>query len=89
MVLQWGKVMGQRELKDTVEQQYFEPVAVPVSEDEGTRDMKVLYPFLISGGANTERWYFVHINDLTEFKFNINRNIFQTNLITQRYFLKE
>lgn len=81
--------MGQRELKDTVEQQYFEPVAVPVSEDEGTRDMKVLYPFLISGGANTERWYFVHINDLTEFKFNINRNIFQTNLITQRYFLKE
>lgn len=42
--------MGQRELKDTVEQQYFEPAAVPVSEDEGTRDMKVLYPFLISGG---------------------------------------
>lgn len=68
--------MGQRELKDTVEQQYFEPAAVPVSEDEGTRDMKVLYPFLISGGANTERWYFVHINDLTEFKFNIKPEYF-------------
>ena len=33
--------------------------------------MGPLYPFLISGGRNTERWYFVHINDITDYKFNI------------------
>ena len=65
--------MEKRELAEVVEQpQYFE--AVPSSslvEGDGTRDMGPLYPFLISGGTNTERYYFTHINDITDYKFNI------------------
>ena len=61
--------MEERELAEVVEQQqpYFEAVPAPSSEeDEGTRDMGPLYPFLISGGTNTERYYFTHINDTTD-----------------------
>lgn len=65
--------MEKRVLAVAVEQpRYFE--AVPVSsleEREGTRDMGPLYPFLISGGTNTEHYYFMHINDNTGYKFNI------------------
>lgn len=32
--------------------------------------------FLISGGSNTERYYFTHINDTTEHKFNIKPRFF-------------
>ena len=66
--------MKERELGETIEQKrFFEAVpASPLPEqDEGKRDMGPLYPFLISGGRNTERWYFVHINDITDYKFNI------------------
>ena len=35
------------------------------------REFGPLYPFLISGGTNTERYYFTHINDTTAYKFNI------------------
>ena len=66
--------MKERELGETIEQKrFFEAVpASPLPEqDEGKRDMGPLYPFLISGGTNTERWYFVHINDITDYKFNI------------------
>ena len=66
--------MKERELGETiVQKRFFEAVpASPLPEqDEGKRDMGPLYPFLISGGTNTERWYFVHINDITDYKFNI------------------
>lgn len=66
--------MKERELGETIEQKrFFEAVpASPLPEqDEGKRDMGPLYPFLISGGRNTERWYFAHINDITDYKFNI------------------
>lgn len=70
--------MEERELAEVVEQQqYFEAVPAPSPEkDEGTRDMGPLYPFLISGGTNTERYYFTHINDTTEYKFNIRPKYF-------------
>jgi hypothetical protein len=56
---------------------YFKAVQTPASEpEEGTRDMGELYPFLISGGSNTERYYFTHINDTTEHKFNIRPRFF-------------
>lgn len=38
--------------------------------------MGILYPFIISGGKNTERFYFKHINDLTDYKFNIKPEYF-------------
>ena len=70
--------MEERELAEVVEQQqYFEAVPAPSPEEyEGTRDMGPLYPFLISGGTNTERYYFTHINDTTEYKFNIRPKYF-------------
>lgn len=70
--------MEERELAEVVEQQqHFEAVPAPSpEEDEGTRDMGPLYPFLISGGTNTERYYFTHINDTTEYKFNIRPKYF-------------
>ena len=71
-------MMEERELAEVVEQQqYFEAVPAPSpEEDEGTRDMGPLYPFLISGGTNTERYYFTHINDTTDYKFNIRPKYF-------------
>lgn len=64
----------ERELIDSIEQErYFEaaPLVTAPEEDEGTRELGPLYPFLISGGTNTERYYFTHINDTTAYKFNI------------------
>lgn len=68
----------QRELaEEEVRKHYFETVQAPVSEqEEGTREMGILYPFLICGGSNTERYYFTHINDITEHKFNIRPRFF-------------
>ena len=70
--------MTERVLAEVVEQQqYFEAVEAPSPEqDEGTREMGPLYPFLISGGTNTERYYFTHINDTTDYKFNIRPKYF-------------
>ena len=70
--------MSMRKLAEDIEQQkYFEAVLAPSPEkNEGTRDMGPLYPFLISGGTNTERYYFTHINDTTEYKFNIKPKYF-------------
>lgn len=70
--------MGKRALVENSEpQKYFEKVPISFEpEDEGKRDMGPLYPFLISGGENTERWYFVHINDITDYKFNIEPKYF-------------
>ena len=70
--------MASRELKDTHEAHYFAPSAPPpVKKDEGVRDMFPLAPFVISGGRNTERYYFIHVNDLSvKHKFNIRPKYF-------------
>lgn len=70
--------MEKRELAEFVERhQYFETVETPSPEqDEGKREMEPLYPFLISGGTNTERYYFTHINDTTDYHFNIRPKYF-------------
>lgn len=65
--------MAARELAEIAERQpYFEAASVfSPEENEGTREIGPLYPFLISGGTNTERYYFTHINDTTDYHFNI------------------
>lgn len=70
--------MEKRELAEVVEQQqYFGAAFAPSpEEDEGNREMGPLYPFLISGGTNTERYYFTHINDTTDYHFNIRPKYF-------------
>ena len=49
---------------------YFESEALPF-ENEGRREIQPLCPFVISGGQNTERYYFHHISETTEYKFNV------------------
>ena len=71
--------MEKRKIAKGIEKRpYFEAVTVvPVPEqDDGTRELGELYPFLISGGTNTERYYFTHINDTTDYKFNIRPRYF-------------
>lgn len=71
--------MEERKIAEGVEKRpYFEAVAtVPALEqDDGTREMGVLSPFLICGGKNTERYYFMHINEKTAYKFNIRPKYF-------------
>ena len=65
--------MKERDLGESVEQKrFFATVDVPSTEqDEGTRDMTPLLPFVVSGGQNTERYYFIHISNLTDYKFKI------------------
>lgn len=68
--------MAKRELKDDViKQPFFEKVPL-IEEDEGLREMYPLRPFIISGGKNTERYYFKHISHITSFKFNIKPEYF-------------
>jgi hypothetical protein len=76
---QWDEAMEKRKIAKGIEKRpYFEAVTVgPVPEqDDGTRVLGELYPFLISGGTNTERYYFTHINDTTDYKFNIRPRYF-------------
>ena len=68
----------------TEQQKYFEAAQAPSPEqDEGTRELGELYPFLISGGTNTERYYFTHINDKTKYKFNIRPRYFGDESLAQ------
>lgn len=69
--------MKKREIAEGVKKQpYFASVAVASKQDVGTRDMGELYPFLICGGSNTERYYFTHINEKTSYKFSIRPKYF-------------
>lgn len=70
-----------REIKKIVDNQhFFEKVSstiqddlVSENEEKATREMYPLYPFIISGGRNTERFYFKHVSDAADipYKFNI------------------
>lgn len=68
-----------KELEEGIEKKsYFEshPSVSDQEEDNGTRELGELYPFLICGGRNTERYYFKHVNDKTKYKFNIRPKYF-------------
>ena len=68
--------MEQRDLNDSAEAlHYFDAPTVEVDasleSDEGSRELGELSPFVISGGSNTERFYFKHISRFTPYKFNV------------------
>jgi hypothetical protein len=44
--------------------------------DQGTREMYPLHPFVISGGKVTERYYFQHLSNVTEYKFQVEPKYF-------------
>ncbi len=67
--------MESRELKEPEYAQYFAQESP--SEDVGTRDLSPLAPFVVSGGKNTERYYFKHINALSDkYRFNVRPEYF-------------
>lgn len=71
--------MGMRNIAEGEKKHhYFEDAdsAPAQHQDEGTREIGELYPFVISGGRNTERYYFMHINELTSYKFHIKPEYF-------------
>lgn len=69
--------MEQRELREeAVPQPYFGTSTPAPVEVEGTKELGTLYPFIISGGKNTERYYFRHISNLTAYKLNIKPEYF-------------
>lgn len=69
--------MESRELKGEEPVTYFKSTGGEETGGEGTRDMNPLDPFVVSGGENTERFYFVHVNSLSEkYKFNIRPEYF-------------
>lgn len=76
----FGATMGDenRELKEAEQAHYFAPMEQPSTEvDEGIRDLYSLAPFVVSGGENTERYYFIHVNDLSDkYRFNIRPEYF-------------
>ena len=62
-------------LRDSVdEEQYFEELKE--LSKEGQRELNPLLPFIISGGKNTERYYFEHISKITKYKFRIEPEYF-------------
>ena len=58
--------MGNRELKAPEQAHYFAPVAPVDDAGKGTKEMAPLAPFVVSGGKNTERYYFAHINAVSD-----------------------
>lgn len=75
MERQW--VMENRELKESEQAHYFAPIAPADDIGNGTREMSPLAPFVVSGGKNTERYYFIHVNALSDkYKFNIRPEYF-------------
>lgn len=71
--------MEERKIAESVERgSYFKSVDVnPATEQNRTmREMGELHPFIISGGMNTERYYFTHINNKTDHKFNVRPKYF-------------
>lgn len=67
-------------LPEEVRKPHFEPiVTTPETQDVdlGVRNMNPLAPFVISGGKNTERYYFKHVNDYSKkHHFNVRPEYF-------------
>ncbi|MBO7565941.1 MAG: RloB domain-containing protein [Bacteroidales bacterium] len=69
--------MARRKLAPEKTQKFFKKGKGSFAQrNEGTREMNPLTPFVISGGERTERFYFKHISDVTEYKFNIKPKYF-------------
>jgi len=69
--------MARRKLASEKTQKFFKKGKGSFAQqNDGTREMNPLSPFVISGGERTERFYFKHISDVTEYKFNIKPKYF-------------
>lgn len=68
--------MAKRKLATEIKpKKHFRTLKDSSQRDVGTREMG-LYPFVISGGKNTEHFYFKHISEITDYKFIIKPEYF-------------
>lgn len=68
--------MAKRKLATEIKpKKHFRTLKDSSQRDVGTREMG-LYPFVISGGKNTEHYYFKHINEKTDYKFIVKPEFF-------------
>ncbi len=69
--------MARRKLASEVKpKRHFKAIRGFSGQDQGTREMHSLLPFVISGGKVTERYYFQHLSNVTEYKFQIEPKYF-------------
>ena len=70
--------MSRKKLAKSRPQKFFKKSKVgrTSTQDEGKLNLRTLAPFIISGGENTERFYFQHISSLTEWKFCVKPKFF-------------
>lgn len=70
--------MARRKLRESAEHRPYFALGQPASPeaDTGTREMAPLQPFVISGGRNTERYYFIHLAKVTPYKFTVKPEYF-------------
>ena len=69
--------MTRKKLASAVKsKRHFKAIRRFSGSDQGTREMYPLRPFVISGGKVTERYYFQHLSNVTEYKFQIEPKYF-------------
>ena len=69
--------MAKRKLASGKTQKFFKKgKSSSSSPNEGTKEMRQLSPFIISGGENTEHYYFKHLSAITPYKFDIRPKYF-------------
>ena len=66
----------ERKLAEEIKQPKYFKGKTNVSYGGGTKGLFPLSPFIISGGKNTERYYFQHINTIKGTSFNIEPKYF-------------
>lgn len=58
-------------------QKHFKSPVIASRQDKGIREMAPLAPFIVSGGKNTERYYFQHISSLfAQYPFEVRPRFF-------------
>ena len=64
--------MAKRKLaRETKSQKFFTTYSTSTGLDKGTREMFPSFPYIISGGKVTERYYFLNLSKETEYKFKV------------------
>lgn len=66
-----------KQIKKNTQVHYFlKQEIVADSVELGSLELRPSFPFIVSGGRNTERYYFKHVSKITDYKFNVRPEYF-------------
>ena len=66
-----------KQIKKDIQVHYFSKQEIIADSVElGSLELRPSYPFIVSGGRNTERYYFKHVSKITDYKFNVRPEYF-------------